>query len=663
MSRWSNLKSVLLPLIAGLLLAQVFGGPLARIDIWWSDVLLRLPRSVPVDERIVIIEIDEKTLDKLEPPTAYWAPYFSQVFAALVRNQASVVGLDYLIVESNIHQDIYQAVEPYYKPKLLGENSVPGRSAWIPMVLAREEQAEKLPAKDRTRFIVGYLPRKGERRTETSTVSRFLMGAVSEEDVDTDRHGFLFLDRDRDQVWRRQFIWPRYLEVEDRLDPENGGDQNGKSFAVRIVEETVGKKLEQPGDKTYSKPIPVGRDEHLRINFIPPRAGEEKKCPFKTYPFWEVVTRRDDPAFMGQFKGKVVLVGTVAAEQQDIASTSVGEISGLYAQGMLVNTLLTENYIRELGGYQQQIGLLLVCALSLLVAHVGTFGVSLTLQCLLSAGLAGLSVLCFLQFNLIVPVFSWAFAGLVSWLGLAAHRARTRARELTHVRSLFGRYVSPQVMETILKDSRQATLGAIGKRKITVLFTDINGFSTECERRTAAEIMDMLNAYFQEMNDIIFRNEGTIKQFVGDEIMAMYGAPTPHPEPEIAAVRTAVMMLKRLRELHSRDPGRKRGFYDVKIGIHAGPVILGNVGSASRTEYAAVGDDVNLGSRIMGMCKALESKVLVSKEIVEKCLNLPEVRFVSKGSHAIKGRKEMVELFAMEVVGLETDEIHSLDSE
>ena len=107
--------------------------------------------------------------------------------------------------------------------------------------------------------------------------------------------------------------------------------------------------------------------------------------------------------------------------------------------------------------------------------------------------------------------------------------------------------------------------------------------------------MMMLNNYFEAMNGIIFQYGGTIKQFVGDEIMAMYGAPVVHPSPEEAAVKTAVEMVRQLALMRRQDPDQRNCFYYIKVGIHSGDVILGNVGSQDRTEYAAVGDDVNLG--------------------------------------------------------------------
>jgi class 3 adenylate cyclase len=231
----------------------------------------------------------------------------------------------------------------------------------------------------------------------------------------------------------------------------------------------------------------------------------------------------------------------------------------------------------------------------------------------------------------LVPILGVSYV-LLTALGLYAQRARS-------LRSLFGRYASL----SLLRDGAQLKLGYARRRRVTVLFSDINDFSTLCEQHTPEEVIRMLNDYFAVMNDIIVASGGWIKQFVGDEIMVLYGAPDEHPEPERAAVEAAVRMVTRLRELEASATAP--GFFRIKVGIHSGEVIVGNVGSHHRTEYAAVGDDVNLGSRIMGKSKALGATILVSSIIHEAAKDLPGVEFVDRGHHPVKGRQQQVQIY------------------
>jgi class 3 adenylate cyclase len=230
-----------------------------------------------------------------------------------------------------------------------------------------------------------------------------------------------------------------------------------------------------------------------------------------------------------------------------------------------------------------------------------------------------------------VTIFAIAYV-LLSALVVYIYRAR-------HLRGLFGRYASL----SLLRDMALLELGYASRRRITVMFCDINNFSTICERHTPEAVIQMLNDYFEAMNAIIVASGGWIKQFVGDEIMVIYGAPDDHPRPEAAAVETALAMVARLAELRAAATGD--GFYEVKIGIHSGDVIVGNVGNKDRTEYAAVGDHVNLGSRIMGMAKQLEATILVSGVTYEAVKALPSATFVDKGSHGVKGRFSKVQIY------------------
>ena len=229
------------------------------------------------------------------------------------------------------------------------------------------------------------------------------------------------------------------------------------------------------------------------------------------------------------------------------------------------------------------------------------------------------------------PIFVGAYL-LLSILAAYVYRVR-------YLRSLFGRYASL----SLLRDTALLKLGYASRRRVTVLFADINDFSTICERHTPDEVIHMLNDYFGAMNEIIVASGGWIKQFVGDEIMVIYGAPDEHVRPEQAAVETAMKMVSTLKA--RRAATSADGFYAIKVGIHSGEVIVGNVGNEDRTEYAAVGDHVNLGSRIMGLSKGLDAPILLSSVTHEVACDLPGVDFIDHGAHPVKGRLNKVRVY------------------
>ncbi len=611
-------------------------GPLNSLNNLWYDNLMRsVPREVPVDPRILIVDLDDDSLEKIEAPTTFWSPYCAKVIAGLIRAQCQVVGFDYLCNDQE-NTEIYWSLNPYYPGLATRDERGETEDPWLPVSKATEEFPDKDPKLPRV--IQGFHLRPKESKRKSKITGLSLVAATG---TGSDGLGLITVDLDSDSVWRSQLLYGREIPEDQRPGPEL---VRCRTFATRLAESAVGHQIGPEQPKIVTRPAVLDSRSHLRINYLFP--GQQKR--FEHRSFLTLLNQSGDPKLMDEYAGKIVIIAPTSTVFQDLVTSPVGLVSGVEGHASMVNTLITENYLFEINGEKLWLALLAFCALSHAVAMRGSLGFSASLQILSTSSMILLSIGLFKQSSLLCPTWTLVFGGTISWLISAVTRARQKSQELAKVRHLFGRYVSPQVMETILKDSRQATLGAVGKRKITVLFTDINGFSGECEKRTSGDILDMLNAYFQEMNQIIFRYDGTIKQFVGDEIMAMYGAPAPHPQPEVAAVETALAMMKRLAELKERDPGRKRGFYEIKIGIHSGPVILGNVGSDTRTEYAAVGDDVNLGSRIMGMTKGLECSILVSTEIYEKTRHLPNVRYTPKGSHPVKGRKEPVELFSLE---------------
>lgn len=235
-------------------------------------------------------------------------------------------------------------------------------------------------------------------------------------------------------------------------------------------------------------------------------------------------------------------------------------------------------------------------------------------------------------------------------VAMVADDVTEKARYET-VKNLFGRFVSPQVMDELTRDTSKVQLGG-QEKTVTILFSDINDFTPSCERLPPAQIIDMLNDYFREMNQIIFQHGGTIKQFVGDEIMVMYGAPGAQSDHALRAVRTAVAMIKRLREMEDAQAGRA-GFYRIKIGINTGQVVVGIVGSEERSEYAAVGDTVNLASRIQGLNKPLGTSILISestyREVAEAMQG--EAEFIERGAQSVKGKQDATTVFEVRPLG------------
>nr|HPR38509.1 adenylate/guanylate cyclase domain-containing protein [Spirochaetota bacterium] len=180
------------------------------------------------------------------------------------------------------------------------------------------------------------------------------------------------------------------------------------------------------------------------------------------------------------------------------------------------------------------------------------------------------------------------------------------------IKGAFSRYIAPDVIEQIMEHPESLELGG-ENRRITTFFSDVAGFSTISEKLTPPELVKLLNEYLSEMTDIIISHGGTIDKYEGDAIMAFYGAPHPYVDHELRACLAAIDMKKRLRELqeHWRNIGQHELF--VRMGMNTGMAVVGNMGSRMRMDYTAMGDSVNLASRLEGANKVYGTTAMISE--------------------------------------------------
>ncbi len=220
------------------------------------------------------------------------------------------------------------------------------------------------------------------------------------------------------------------------------------------------------------------------------------------------------------------------------------------------------------------------------------------------------------------------------------------------IRDTFGRYVSPQVAAAVLADKGAALGGEL--REVTVLFTDLRGYSTLTEEAEPAQVVRLLNDYFGAMNAIIDAHDGVVIEFLGDGILAAFGAPVRVEDHARRAVDAALAMRARLDALNAEweEDGRAALWKDagvdrlvMRIGIHTGRVIAGNLGSRERTKYAVIGDNVNVAARLEQLNKDLGTTILISGAVRARLDDDIQVR--PRGTAKVKGRVEPVEVFAL----------------
>jgi len=220
--------------------------------------------------------------------------------------------------------------------------------------------------------------------------------------------------------------------------------------------------------------------------------------------------------------------------------------------------------------------------------------------------------------------------------------------EREEIKDTFGRFVSRDVAEAVL--SRQVPLGG-ERREVTILFQDIRGFTTISEHREPAALVSMINRFFTEIVAAVEGQGGNVRQFTGDGVMALFGAPVRHPNDPERAVRAALEMVARLPALNSRLNAQGLPALHIGVGIHTGEVVAGKIGPDQRVEYSVIGDPVNTASRIEGLTKELKATILVSSVTAARLS--PEYALGRRAVLPIRGRDQPVEV--VEVLGYSAD--------
>jgi adenylate cyclase len=214
------------------------------------------------------------------------------------------------------------------------------------------------------------------------------------------------------------------------------------------------------------------------------------------------------------------------------------------------------------------------------------------------------------------------------------HESKLREEK---IKNNLERYLSPQVAKAVIDSAEEISL-TTSKRRIAMLFSDIRNFTTKCEELEPEKLVSYLNEYFTQMVDVIFNHQGTVNKFVGDMIVAMFGAPSAIADREYWAIAAAINMQKRIKELPIEWI---RQNFITGIGISSGDVIVGNIGSPQHMDYTAIGDEMNIASRLQGLAQG--GQILVTRSVYEATQT--NFQFREFGTLPVKGKKNLVEIF------------------
>jgi adenylate cyclase len=454
--------------------------------------------------------------------------------------------------------------------------------------------------------------------------------------------GFFNIDADPDGVLRRTLLvvpFGRSMDVNEwqmfgSLEVQTVGLYLGVPTTQLSVDfNQIGVASINFGDKLTLKPDYTG---HMQINYRGPRGS----YPYRSIA--DVVTRHFTPGF---FKGRIVLVGASATGIGDQRSTPYGGIDypGVEVHANVIDNILHQQFLVR--GARQALwdalailflGIPLGIWMALVQPRWMWFGAGLL------APLAAADYWAFLHgwwLNFTIPAMT--LLGNVVLVSL--YRALFEEKEKRKVRSTFAQFLSPEVIRRLMVNPQ---LVEPKKTDISVMFSDIRGFTTISEKMDAQELALFLKQYLSDMTKIVFNHSGTLDKYIGDAVMAFWGAPFEEPGHATKACNAALEMMKRVREMGRQWEAQGKPKLEVGIGINTGVASVGKMGSVLRAEYTALGDTVNLSSRLEGLNKDYGTHVIVNETTYEGAKDNGFV-FRELDSIRVKGKLQPVTIYQL----------------
>ena len=373
------------------------------------------------------------------------------------------------------------------------------------------------------------------------------------------------------------------------------------------------------------------------VNFAGPPGS------FRTYSLTDIYNNRINKE---EFNNKLVLIGATSPDMHDdyFVPTSKGKaMPGVEIHANAIQTMINKDFL----GKQPKIAtIFLLLAASLLIAiafyRFQIIGATIAAPILL-IGYLFLAIYVF-NYGIILNLIYVPLAIALTYTAETAQFYYREKKEREKTRGAFSKYVSPAVVDELMKDPEKLKLGGI-RKEITVFFSDIRGFTTISEKLSPEKLVHILNEYLTAMTDIIMKHEGVVDKYIGDAIMAFWGAPMKQPNHAEMGCSTAVDMIKKLEELKKKWAGEKFPEINIGIGLNTGPAVIGNMGSYERFDYTAMGDTINLGSRLEGLTKAYGVNIIAS-ESTKKAVKGKFV-FRKLDLVRVKGKKKPITIYEL----------------
>lgn len=579
--------------------------PLERVELSMRDTLMRLRGARPSGDQIVIVAIDDSTFNW----TGYQWPlprrYYAEIVQYLNESGARLVGLDVMFFEVGYDQG--------------GDDALVAALAETPQAVS----VMQIYTDEDSGAVTLKLPLPAYRRV-------------------LDGVGITEVLLDEDAVARS-------------LRPSRAyGGEIYYNWAFQVAALSMG--VEPPAWRDgalvfngRAVPLPGGR---LLINY----AG-----PAKTYPTYSAVEVHDRLVDSSVFRDKIVLIGVTSPTIPDLYPTPFSasdRTPGVEIIANTISTIMSGEYLRIAPPW---VNLAFIILMALLAGLIGRSGRPAVIVMMMGGAMilyAVVAYFVFVQARLYLPITG---PELMLFLGVVLptlEQAVSQELEKRRVRGLFIRFIAPEMVDQLLATQ---DINSLNKRaNLTILFSDIRGFTTLSEKLPPDRVVALLNPYLETMTAVVHRHGGTVDKYEGDAIMAFFGEPVAYADHALRAARAAVDMRAALVGLKERwkVEGILPERFEIGIGLNTGDVFVGLLGSAQRITYTVIGDAVNLAARLQDLTKVYAWPIIVSESTAEAIKDEFDVEFVETAT--VRGKSEPVKIY--KVLGAKGERIGPLEA-
>lgn len=656
------LPNVIIPIITALIIIFITQNiffsikPLQEVELKYLDIRFSNKPIVDIKDSadVIILGISQADYDQIPEPYNSWPwprSYFAKVVTNLKNAGVKAVGIDILM--SN--DDKYSPQnDNLFEQAILNSRNV---------VVAGELDVEA-----EMQLAKGYFAIKNN---SYNFRNKFYS-------VDSSV-GIVQIGSDGDGIYRRY----------EPLVISSATESILPTFGFALLNKYYGLKANKLVNLSNSyfelagKKIPLYDKSSMLINFYGPNGTfeyfrfsdvlDDKYFKTKDELYYETDINIWDDEFSGllqsgKFKNKIVLIGSTLAEDKDFHPISFSQgkrVGDNQMWGVEIHANAIQNVIWNdfLIKQSVDIEIISIFCLSFLSCFVFLFIkqnkklnvifaeiINLSLLVISFIGFYYLGIFLFVEHKYIISFISPVTTIILGYFLTTGYHVISVRKHNLMIKGMFGQYVNKSLVNELINNPEKLSLGGI-KKNITIMFSDIEGFTSISEKMQPEELVEFINSYLSTMTSIVLENQGTLDKYLGDSLMAFWGAPLDVENKELNACITAILMHKKMDKIKNSFGTNSQVNVKTRIGINSDDVVVGNIGGEERFDYTVMGDGVNLASRLEGANKIYGTSIMISEAVYKKVQKEVITRIIDK--IVVKGKTEPIEVY--ELLGLKQD--------